>query len=352
MYVTVTRNLVKRKQTGETWFIETTTMFAPGEDSVAEITFREAEALLTGKKVRGRHRLLYDHRWGVCEDLTDSDALAAAIEEAFGEAMSWNSLEAVLDEFYSLRADPSDSRRYFLNAETSSTDNWLAAEEWDALAAPEKSLKAKDVVTLGFDGSKSDDSTALVACRVSDGHLELLDIWEAPEGKLKDDWRVDEVAVDAAVVAAMRKFKVVGFFCDPPHWQDMINSWNAEFGGKMKVKATYRRPLEWWTNRPTAMVSALERFRLAVKGKQVSYTPSDDRVGDERDRAMILRRHALNAKRMPTRSGLQIRKEYPKSPRKIDALMAAVLAYEARGQAIGEGLSPDQRKKQTARRLR
>lgn len=352
MYATVTRNLVKRRASAEGWFIETTTMFAPGEDSVAELTFREAEAQLTGKKVRGRNRLLYDHRWGICNDLTDTEALTAAIREAFGEAMAWNDIDSVLDEFYSIRADPIDSRRYFLNAETSSTDSWLTAEEWDALADPAKALKPRDVITLGFDGSKTDDSTALVACRVSDGHLELLDVWEKPDDHRGPEWRVDEVAVDAAIHGAMRKYKVVGFYADPPHWQDMLNSWHAEYAEKMQVKATIRRPLEWWTNRPTAMVSALERFSLAVRGKQISYTPSADRVGRERDMAMVLRRHALNARRMPTRAGLQIRKEFPKSPKKIDALMAAVLAYEARGQAIGEGLAPEQRKKRYARRLR
>lgn len=352
MFSTVTRNLVKRKASAETWYIETTTMFAPGEDSIAELTFREAESILTGKKKRGRNRLLYDHRYGVCEDVSDEQALIAAIKEAFGEAIEWNDVQAILDEFYSLRANEVDSRRYFLNAETSSSDSWLTAQQWDALAVPDKELRPRDVVTLGFDGSISDDSTALVACRVSDGHLELVDIWEKPDGKGFDDWRVDEVAVDAAVVGAMRKFKVVGFFADPAHWQNHLNVWHAEFAEKMQVKATVRRPLEWWTNRPTAMVSALERFMIAVKGKQISYTAADDRIGRDRDLTVTLRRHALNARRMPTRAGLQIRKEFPKSPRKIDAIMAAVLAYEARGQAISEGLAPEQRKKRFAKRLR
>ncbi|MFH8737376.1 hypothetical protein [Streptomyces sp. NPDC017964] len=38
MYATVTRNLRRRKRGAQTWYLETTTMFAPGQDSVAERT--------------------------------------------------------------------------------------------------------------------------------------------------------------------------------------------------------------------------------------------------------------------------------------------------------------------------
>jgi hypothetical protein len=125
MYATVTRNLRKRKKIAEPWFLETTTMFAPGEESVAEQTYDYAAKLEeraadgAPKYKRLRHRLLYDHRWGECEDLSREDQLRAAILEAFGEAIEWNDIEGILDEFYDPRKDPDDSRRYFLNARTS-----------------------------------------------------------------------------------------------------------------------------------------------------------------------------------------------------------------------------------------
>lgn len=385
MYKTVTRNLVKRKKTSETWFIETTTMFAPGEDSVAEVTFREAELDITGKRKRGRNRLLYDHRWGECDDLTDEMSLIAAIKDAFGEAIDWNDINAILDEFYSLRADPADSRRFFLNAETSSTDSWLDARELDACKDPTKSLEPGDVITLGFDGSiggDDADSTALVACRVADGYLELVGLWERPENlaasrrkpkaKTKgstraryapapdeeDDetfigeWRVDEDAVDALVDKMFRDYRVVGFFCDPPHWQSHLNAWTAKYGKKLKARVTHARPLEFWTNRPTQQVQALSEFHLAVKGKQISMAPPEDRMDEKKSLAVELRRHLLNTYRKPTKAGMQVRKEYPKSPRKIDAAMAAVLAYTARGAAIAAGVKVGPQKKRTARRIR
>lgn len=352
MYETVTRNLRKRKKIADTWFLETTTMFSPGEGSVAEATFGEAEAIREGRKKRGRHRLLYDHRWGECKDLTDEAALRAAICEAYGDAMEWVDLDGLVDEFYDTRSDPSKSRRYFLNAQTSASDAWLARHEWAACKRPDRQLRDRDLITLGFDGSVRDDSTALVACRVADGHLQLLEVWEKPDGAEADGWQVDREEVDAAVAGAMRRFEVVGAFCDPSHWQDYLDRWNNEWGAKMRVAATVKKPLEYWTNRPTAMVSALERFHEAVTEERVSFTPPEDRVGREAELALILTRHVLNARRRVHRVGLMIGKEHAKSTRKIDAAMAAVLAYEAACEARSQGIKPRSATKYAAKRIR
>ena len=126
MYRTVTRNLRKRKKTaGGTWFLETTTMFAPGEESIAEKTYELAEAITDGRA--RRHRLLYDHRWGECEDLSKADQLRAAILEAFGEAIEWNDLDGIVEEFYDTPKEGADSRPYFLNARRSPSGAWVTS---------------------------------------------------------------------------------------------------------------------------------------------------------------------------------------------------------------------------------
>lgn len=353
MYRTVTRNLRKRKKNSGTWFYESTTMFAPGEESMAEATYAEADALREGRKTKGRHRLMYDHRWGECKDLADEAALRAALIEAYGDAVEWIDIDGLIDEFYDLRNPVADSRRYFLNARTSTSDAWLAEQEWAACARPAEALRPRDVVTLGLDGSIRNDATALVACRFGQtSHIELIGLWEAPEGAEGDDWQVDREAVDAAVATAMKAYRVVGFYADPAHWQDYLDRWHREFAAKMVVKATAARPLEWWTNRPTAMVAALERFHDAVLDERVTYTPADDRVGRERELALGLTRHVLNARRSVSRAGLQIRKEHPKSTRKIDACMAAVLAYTAGMDAVAANAKPAGATGYPAKRIR
>jgi hypothetical protein len=337
MYATVTRNLRKRKKTaGGTWFLETTTMFAPGEQSVAEATYELAEAIQDGRA--RRHRLLYDHQWGECEDLSREEMLRAAILEAFGEAIGWNDVDSIVDEFYDPRNDVADSRRYFLNARTTPTSAWMDAAKWVACADATKVVADGERITLGFDGSVNEDSTALVGCRVSDGHLFLIDCWEKPLGPAGQDWRVDTVAVDQTVALAMGRFEVVGFFADPAHWQDYLDRWQATYGPRMRVRATQTRPLEWWTSRPTAMVHALQRLHDAVAVGAVTH-----------DGGSVLTRHMLNARRrLAGKVGVTISKEHPKSARKIDAAMAATLAYEARADAVALGLDRPKRRRRSA----
>lgn len=334
----VVANLWKRKRGAGTIYLETTTMYEPGQQSAAEDTYNEALALLEGRKKRGSHRLYFDHRWGDVPDLTDEAVLRQGLIEAYGDALAWMDLDSLVDQVYDTRTPENRVRRYMLNAKTSAKDAWLKEHEWRACKDATKELRKNDTVTLGFDGSWNDDATALVACRVSDGHLELLGCWEKPEGLEGEDWQVPRDEVDAAVAHAMREFDVAGMYADPPHWTDWLSHWNNEFGEKMRVRASQKRPLEWWTNRPAPMVLALDEFHSAVLERRLSYTPADDRVGRKAELTLTLQRHALNARRHPTRAGMQIRKEYPKSPKKIDAVMAAVLAWQCRLDAIAGGV--------------
>jgi hypothetical protein len=127
-------------------------------------------------------------------------------------------------------------------------------------------------------------------------------------------------------------------FADPPQWTDWLDTWHNEFSHEMLVQATQRRPFEWHTNQPKQMVEALDRFHTAVLERRISFTPAEDLVGRKAELTLTLQRHVTNARRHPTRAGLQIRKEYPKSPKKIDACVAAVLAWQCRWDAIAAGV--------------
>lgn len=343
MYATVTRNLRKRKRIAETWFLETTTMFAAGEESVAESTYTLAEQILEGKTRRSR--LLYDHRWGECEDLSAEDQLRDAILEAFGEAIEWNDVQGIVDEFYDTRNDPADSRRYFLNAPSSTSDAWLARHEWRGCLDVDKVVANRDVVTLGFDGSRRrsrgvTDATALVGCRVSDGHVFEVAVWEQPEGPAGRDWQVPVVEVDAAVREAFGRYTVVGFYCDPALWETQVAAWEARFGARLKVKAKRDHPCEWWITggRSTLIVQAVAQLRNAIVDQEMTH-----------DGAFALTRHMLNARRRIGKSGVSIYKEHPDSPRKIDAAIAAVLAWQARLDAVAKGIGGKPRSRRIVR---
>lgn len=330
MHNTVRRNLRKRRE-ADPWCLETSTMYRPGEDSVAEKTHAYHQAITEGRvKERG---LLFNHREAPADvDLSDRGSLLAGLRVAYGPAAAWMDFDGIIAEIWDPQNDVSDSRRYWLNQVVAASDSWLAPAEWGAAADATQSLADGDSVTLGFDGAVRDDSTALVACRVEDGYLQLLGCWEKPDGAAGSGWQVDRVAVDAAVAAAFDRFRVVGFYADPPFWADMLDRWMSEFGSRLRVRATQQRPLEWWTNRPKQMVDALQRFHDAVMTRNLSHD------GDS-----VLARHVGNARQRFGRTGVTISKEFPGSPRKIDAAMAAVLAYEARADAVAAGFGRPRR---------
>ena len=329
MYDTVRRNLAKRKA-AEPWSLETSTMYLPGEKSVAEETHDYAKLIREGKAKT--QRLLFDHREADADiDLGDEEQVRAGIREAYGPFADVMDVDRILAEFYDPRNDTQDSRRYYFNQPTSSKDAWISSPEWMACGDSKEVTKGEQI-TLGFDGSRKrtrglTDATALIGCRVSDGHLFEIRIWEQPEGPAGEGWEVPITEVDYEVRQAFEKYKVVGMFADPAKWESYIAQWEADFGKNLKVKSTVNHPIEWWMtgNRSYLVVRALEQFQNAVIDKELTHT------------GQALTRHVLNSRRRLGRSGMSIAKEHPESPNKIDAAVAAVLAYQARLQALSKG---------------
>jgi hypothetical protein len=321
---TIRRNLTKTGGAS----LETPNAFVPGESSVAEKS-REAWVAQTEGRLNGDEGILYDHREAPATvDIADRESLLDGLRFAYGDS-TWVQLERVLFDFWDPATDPADGRRFFLNQITSASDAWLSAQEWALCADPTVTVAAdKELVTLGFDGSVRDDATAVVACRVEDGHLWLLGCWEKRPDQA--EWQVPREEVDAVIANAFEKFDVALMFGDPPHWQDYMDRWTAEHGSAVR---------EWWTNRPRAMVAALERFYTAVRDTTVDENGTVLHRELSHDGGSVLTRHVLNARRRVGRSGLTISKEHPQSDRKIDAAMAAVLAYEARAEAIEKGMN-------------
>jgi hypothetical protein len=330
MYQTVRRNLAKRK-IAEPWSLETSTMYLPGEKSVAEETHELAKMIIEGKTKR--QRLLFDHREADADiDLTDEDQVRAGIAEAYGPFAEIMDVDRIVSEIYDPRNDPSDSRRYYFNQPTSARDAWITAPEWNSCYA-DKTVKPGEEITLGFDGSRKrargvTDATALVGCRVSDGHLFEVKVWEQPNGPAGDDWAVPVDEVDYEVEKAFETYNVVGMFADPARWESYIAKWEAAYGKKLKAKASQSNPIAWWLtgNRSYLVVRAVEQFSTAVLDKELTH-----------DGSLALTRHVLNARRRIGRSGITIAKSHPESRDKIDAAISALLAYQARLIALSKG---------------
>ena len=121
----MTRNLLKRK-VASGWMLETSTMYADGDGSVAEGT----HAYATG---RDDKTLLFDHRQASMHwDLSKREERLKALREAYGPAAEWMNLEAIADSWDDPQTTEADFRRYWLNqpvptvqAAPSVLPNWL-----------------------------------------------------------------------------------------------------------------------------------------------------------------------------------------------------------------------------------
>jgi len=136
---------------------------------------------------------------------------------------------------------------------------------------------------------------------------------------------VPAVEVDAVVREAFDRWDVVGFYADPALWESYIAGWEATFGPRLKVRSSRDHPVEWWMGggRGVQTSRAVDAFHEAIVGAEMTH-----------DGSSVLTRHVLNARRRPGRSGMQIGKEHPDSPRKVDAAVAAVLAWQCRLDAL------------------
>jgi len=317
---TIRRNLGKMRGRS----IETTNTWRAGEDSVAEATSRAADLAAEGKTRTAR--ILRMHPFAVVPDLADEETLRAELAVLYADA-PWIDLGRIVSEVYDLNTLPGDARRYYLNEVTSADDALVTAAQYDQCRVDD-SLADGDVVTLGFDGGKTDDATALVASRVADRLFDPVGIWERPVGVR--DWTVDREAVDEAVHRCFRRFNVVGFYADVALWESYIDRWSQEFRGGLKVKASTSSAVGWdMRSRLQLATRATERLTAAIRHGQLRHT------GD-----VVLRRHVLNARLRENRYGQSFGKETRESPNKVDGFAAMQLADMARHDLLESGWKP------------
>ena len=309
-YQVLKRNIEKTASSGSRWVV-TTNAYNPNEDSVAQI-IHESDMIRQGF-------WLYDCIEGDIEpdEMRDADKVRRALIEAYGDAV-WADIDGLTRTVLYDRTTPDSTYlRFFCNRIAESSDGWMNKAEWDARRDDEDPIKPGDQIALGFDGSIRGDATGLVGVRLRDAKLFVINVWERPE-HATDDWEVDVLAVEAAVDETFRRYRVAWMYCDPPYWQEAIGRWSITHGDDTVF--------EFWTNRPTQMATAIERFHTASMVGDLKHD------GDSR-----LTRHVLNAVTREVPQGLLIQKDSPRSKRKIDLAVCAVIALEARADAIADG---------------
>lgn len=319
---TMLANIPKRRL-ADAWTLEITTAPAPGENSIAEDTMDYARQVAGGAVADSRlfffHRQASDHH-----DLTKPEGVKAAVIEASGPAAHWSDIEAICQQWQDPTSDKTYLERVWLNRLVRASERAFDVEQWKALADSDYRPPAGAWITLGFDGGRWHDSTALVATEILTGFQWLCGLWEQPENV--EGWEVPIEDVQLVAAQVFERWQVWRMYCDPPYWESLVAEWAGKYGEK--------RVLEWWTNRPKQMAYAIRGWNGAVAAGDVLH-----------DGNPHLTRHVGNAVRkilnLRDEEGNHlwtIYKERSDSPHKIDAAMSAVLSWEARTDAITAGV--------------
>jgi phage terminase large subunit-like protein len=273
-----------------------------GQDSIAYSLYQYGKRVSTGEVVDPTFFMSWweappeaDHRdpemWKVAnpgyDDLVSKDDFESAVK----------------------RTPEPEFRTKRLNQWVSSMNAWLPNGAWQPLAEQRELLPDEDII-IGFDGSFNGDCTSLMGCTIPKDdekpYLFMIKTWEKqPEDT--DDWRVNTQEVEDVIIQFCSTHNVKEIACDPYRWQRSMDAM-AEMGLPV---------IEFPSTSPSRMVSACAKFYTAVTEQTMIH-----------DGDALLERHLTNAVVKTDRIGPRIVKDNRSSPRKIDAAVAAVIAFD------------------------
>lgn len=328
---TVKRNVGKRKNR----LIETSNSWKPGKDSYAETTFKDWCNEQEGK-TRGRAKTLMDIRMATSDALTyrdkeqtdiDIPRMIKAVEYACGDC-HWMDPEDIVEvQIFDGKTPLDVSKRFFFNWPTADEDTWVEPQWWSNGTDTEYVLEDGENITLGFDGSRVNDSTALIGCEVDSGYVFTIDVWETIDAQGKRI-PIPVKEVDAAVERAFDRWNVCAFFADVKEWEGFSKvTWPERYSEQLQEFGVWARtggedpqPVAW------DMRSHISHFTAAAE----MVAQEIENCDFKHDADSKLSKHVINAHRAPNRWGVSISKETPDSPDKIDAAVAMVIARHAR----------------------
>ena len=292
--------LAKRR---DAWSLQITTAGSPKVDSVALSTYRYGKRVASGEIDDPAMLFTWREPTATVDKLVDAEVLAATVAEVNPEP--WKDLATLIHRYREIPLH--EFCRYHLNLWIEpDEERWLPPGLWDSLIVGDRKVPDKTKIVLGFDGSYSGDSTALVAATVEESpHLFVLGLWEHPGGG--QGWVVDHDEVEARVHEAFQRFDVQEISADPPYWGQQLTRW-AETYGEDRVLA----------------FNTFVRKRMAAAVSAFYQAASSGNLSHDGDTGMT--RHIQSATMKETAQGAYITKP-PNSPLKIDAAIAAVIAY-------------------------
>ncbi|MFJ3597910.1 hypothetical protein ACIPRU_15505 [Streptomyces sp. NPDC090126] len=293
--------------------METTNGWDPSENSVAQSTSEAKARDIFRYHPQAPKTLSYGNK-------RDRRKIHAVVY-AGSTHVDLDAIEAEAAEI--METDPAQAERFFGNRCVAGSASWLDGAKWAGKARPRR-VRPMTRIVLGFDGSDSDDWTAIRA-ETMDGYqfTPLYGPEDAPTvwNPADTGGQVPRAEVRAAMSQLFHRYDVVRLYADPPYWETEIDDWVDEFGEE--------RVIRWHTRRIVQMHAACERLKTDVVKKDGTF---------RHDGCAITQSHIEN-----TRAAARpmeryvLRKAGPNQ--KIDATIPSILAHEALGDVIAAGLA-------------
>ncbi len=324
-----------------------TNAHAQGSDSIGERTYEAWQQQVSGKtKTRD---ILYDSiEAPPSTSLYDDDSRRAGLRAAYHDA-PWADLERIEGEMLDPETPVADSIRYYLNGLATAEDAWIDPRKFDELG---RAIVVEDgtQIAMFLDCSKSSDSTALVAARISDGHRMTLGLWQRPHGDRGKGWLAPRHEVDARVRATCDRYQVVWFGVDPGpgrddddeslYWMALADQWHRDpkVTKHLCVWATpglkgHKVLFDMRIKTP----GGVERNRQFTLAAEMTQREIDEDGTLTHDGDAGLRMHTHNARRRPNPWGVSLGKINRASTKLVDLATCMVGAGMGRRIALNSG---------------
>ena len=333
-------NAAKSEKDSPARMLDICNAYRPGEDSVGQRQREAYESTLGTDDQPAEftdYGLMYDSLEAPPKAPLTLDAAPAVVRAVRGDAIWLDAEGRIKKSIANPTNTASESRRKWYNQITAAEDAWTEPNEFDPLKDTTKVVEAGEEVVIFLDCSKSDDATALVGCRVSDGHIFTIAMWQRPPGKRGDGWLAPREEVDAKVESAFVKYRVVAFFGDPSHvrddetmdryWDPLFDEWHLRYRHKLRVWASGKKG----GTGHAVMFDMSARDNARTFASAVGFTLEEIKTaaftwdGDAR-----LRKHVLAARRYPVQGYVSISKDNRESRNKIDLAICMVGARMVR----------------------
>ncbi|WP_025272026.1 hypothetical protein [Haloglycomyces albus] len=298
-----------------------------GQDSVAELTWVAWQKQQDNPDAdEGLGRQYYDSIEAPPNvNLDDVDELKEAIRVAAGGA-HWVNPTNIVKQVRASATPRDEVLRKYLNIVTAADDALVDPAAWAACETNDR-LQAGDRIVLGLDGGERDDSTALIAMRVSDRLAHVVGLWERPDGPAADGWEIDKQEVSDRVAWTYANYDVAAFLSDVAHWETYVNEWSETYGPRLDIKPSAKSHVGYdmrvnqreITDANAALVGSINTGTLRHEGHYG------------------LGRHVRNARRRYNNHGISFGKESRHSRHKVDAYAALLLCHIGRTRLVEAG---------------